>query len=56
MYCTTDGGIFIVPVDQQHPIARTEEAIRASKELHWRVHTLVVQLVEDISAAEPLMR
>ncbi|MEX2672301.1 MAG: hypothetical protein WD294_09355 [Phycisphaeraceae bacterium] len=45
------GEIFIVPVDEREPIARTREAIRIGQEVHWRVNTLTVELVDRLDTA-----
>lgn len=45
------GEVFIEPVDEADPIARTREAIRLGENLTWRVNTLTVQLVDQVADA-----
>lgn len=47
------GDVFIVPVDESDPIDRAAEAIRAGQAIHWRIHTLTVELVDDLHDPDP---
>lgn len=42
------GEVFIVPVDEREPLARTREAVEVGQAIDWRISAIVVELVESL--------